>query len=90
MLKSESILCSPRARPALVLTAALLLGACGQRGPLYLPTDPASVGRATLPQVLNPTRTLPDTRAPTSPPAPAGSEAVPENTGTGTASPINQ
>ncbi|MBS0451210.1 MAG: lipoprotein [Proteobacteria bacterium] len=31
------------------------LAGCGQRGPLYLPTDPAAANRATLPQVLLPT-----------------------------------
>lgn len=30
------------------------LGACGQRGPLYLPTDPAAKDRATLPSLLLP------------------------------------
>ncbi|RYY82606.1 MAG: hypothetical protein EOO24_40115 [Comamonadaceae bacterium] len=99
MLKSESILCSAPARPALAITAALLLGACGQRGPLYLPTEPAAVGRATLPQVLNPLRSTPaapatpvapGTRAATEPPVPAGSDAEPASTGTGTASPVNQ
>ena len=30
------------------------LAGCGQRGPLYLPTDPAAANRATLPQVLLP------------------------------------
>jgi len=30
------------------------LAGCGQRGPLYLPTDPAAANRATLPQVLVP------------------------------------
>lgn len=33
------------------------LGACGQRGPLYLPTGPAASQRATLPETLTPNRT---------------------------------
>ena len=33
-------------------TAAL--AACGQRGPLYLPTDAAAKNRATLPQTVTP------------------------------------
>jgi len=33
-------------------TTALV--ACGQRGALYLPTDPAAAGRATLPQLMTP------------------------------------
>lgn len=28
------------------------LGGCGQKGPLYFPTDPAAANRATLPTVL--------------------------------------
>lgn len=38
---------------ALALSVAGLSG-CGQKGKLYLPTDPASAGRATLPQTLMP------------------------------------
>jgi predicted small lipoprotein YifL len=30
------------------------VSACGQKGALYLPTDPAAKDRATLPQVLTP------------------------------------
>jgi predicted small lipoprotein YifL len=30
------------------------LTACGQRGPLYLPTTPAAKARATLPELLAP------------------------------------
>ncbi|WP_298705527.1 LPS translocon maturation chaperone LptM [Variovorax gossypii] len=37
----------------LALSAAGLV-ACGQRGALYLPTDPAAAQRATLPQLLTP------------------------------------
>jgi predicted small lipoprotein YifL len=33
---------------------ALVLAACGQKGPLVLPKEPAAQNRATLPQVLNP------------------------------------
>jgi predicted small lipoprotein YifL len=33
------------------------LGACGQRGPLFLPTDTAAHQRATLPQTLTPGQT---------------------------------
>lgn len=35
-------------------TLGVGLAGCGQRGPLYLPTDPAAANRATLPQVLLP------------------------------------
>jgi predicted small lipoprotein YifL len=34
------------------------LTACGQKGPLYLPTDPAAKNRATLPGLL-----VPDSRS---------------------------
>jgi predicted small lipoprotein YifL len=36
------------------------LSACGQKGPLYLPTDPAARNRATLPQTLTPGRNATD------------------------------
>ncbi len=40
----------------LVLGAVVvtLMTACGQKGALYLPTDPAARDRATLPEVLIP------------------------------------
>ena len=38
----------------LALLTMGLLGACGQRGNLVLPTEPAAQNRATLPQVLLP------------------------------------
>ncbi|MBE7940027.1 hypothetical protein IM725_05485 [Ramlibacter aquaticus] len=44
------------ARLCLLLCVGALLGACGQRGPLYIPSGEASAQRATLPQVLNPLR----------------------------------
>jgi predicted small lipoprotein YifL len=51
---------------ALAASAAALasLAACGQRGPLYLPTEPAARDRATLPQTLKPGSA--PTQAPTS------------------------
>ncbi|WP_075807029.1 LPS translocon maturation chaperone LptM [Melaminivora alkalimesophila] len=48
--------------------AVSLLGACGQRGPLYLPTEAAASGRATLPQTLRPDRGAPTAPAPSLPP----------------------
>jgi predicted small lipoprotein YifL len=41
---------------ALAFSAVALLAACGQKGPLFLPTGEAAAGRATLPQTLNPAR----------------------------------
>jgi len=37
-----------------LVAGAAGLVACGQRGALYLPTDPAAAGRATLPQLMTP------------------------------------
>ena len=54
-------------RALLALGAATLLAACGQKGPLFLPTDAAAAGRATLPESV--TETLS--------PAPSGSALVP-------------
>lgn len=61
------------------------LAACGQRGPLYLPTEPAAANRATLPQVLTPGGTP---TAPAPAPRPGASQPTPGGTGTGTADPI--
>jgi predicted small lipoprotein YifL len=58
-------------RLAAILGLAVFLAACGQKGPLYLPTGEAAAARATLPQALNPVQ-------------PA---SAPTNTGTGQANP---
>ena len=34
-----------------------VLAACGQKGPLFLPTGEAAAGRASLPQTLTPSST---------------------------------
>ncbi|QDL39617.1 hypothetical protein EUB48_03775 [Rhodoferax sediminis] len=39
---------------ALTLTVLLTLSACGQKGALFLPTEPAAAQRATLIQTLRP------------------------------------
>jgi predicted small lipoprotein YifL len=52
-------------RLVLALSGVAALAACGQKGPLFLPTGEAAAGRATLPQTLNPTR-------PASAPLPSG------------------
>ena len=39
------------------VVVAATLGACGQQGALYLPTDAAAANRATLPQTLVPKMT---------------------------------
>jgi predicted small lipoprotein YifL len=75
-----TILCSARRVLALAVVMSALAG-CGQRGALYLPTDAAAAGRATLPQVLVPT-------TPTYPTPPLDGQVAPGGTGTGTASPV--
>jgi len=81
---------APKARVRhlrLALAAVLLatLAGCGQKGPLFLPTNPAAANRATLPQTLSPA-------SPTTPTTPASPAAVPAapaaSDATGTASPI--
>ncbi len=49
------------------LVAMLAIAGCGQKGGLYLPTEPAARDRATLPQVLLPATSA----APTAPATPA-------------------
>jgi predicted small lipoprotein YifL len=41
---------------ALAVLGVVLLAGCGQKGPLYLPTGEAAVGRATLPEAVLPSR----------------------------------
>lgn len=48
------------------------LAGCGQKGPLYLPKEPAAAHRATLPQVLTPSTRKGEEEA-AKPPAPASS-----------------
>ncbi|HSV34673.1 MAG TPA: lipoprotein [Ramlibacter sp.] len=60
MLKVYQILVSAHSlRLALAVSGVAALAACGQRGPLYLPTGEAAAGRATLPQILTPTSAQP-------------------------------
>jgi predicted small lipoprotein YifL len=65
-----------------VLVAVMALAACGQKGALFMPTDAAAAGRATLPQSLNPSNNV------TPSPAPATPASAPP--ATGTASPVRQ
>ncbi|MDO5653545.1 MAG: lipoprotein [Brachymonas sp.] len=41
---------------AICSTALLLLAACGQKGDLYIPTEPEAANRATLPRTLFPVK----------------------------------
>ncbi|WP_081682161.1 LPS translocon maturation chaperone LptM [Pseudacidovorax intermedius] len=55
MLNARQILVSASLRQlakVFALAALAALSACGQKGALYLPTEPAAAQRATLPQVL--------------------------------------
>jgi predicted small lipoprotein YifL len=72
----QILVSGPARRLALAAGVVALLCACGQKGALFLPTDPASVGRATLPETIRPA-------AVTTPAAPASAPPA-----TGTASPI--
>lgn len=59
MLKASQIL----VRTFVLATCAAAIAGCGQRGPLYLPSEPEAANRATLPETLNP---VPDFQAPSS------------------------
>ncbi len=67
MLRILKILVTAQALAA----CAALLSACGQKGPLVLPNAPESVGRATLPQTLNPWHTPAGPAVPATAPHPA-------------------
>jgi predicted small lipoprotein YifL len=67
---------------------AMLLAACGQKGDLFLPTDPAAANRATLPQILTPG--IHRGPATTDPSPPAQTPDSAGGRGTGTAAPIRQ
>jgi predicted small lipoprotein YifL len=86
MSRLRSILCSGALPRACAVTAVLAsLAACGQRGPLFIPNDPAAANRATLPQILIPdVRGRPDTPMTTDVPPVTGTGTLP---GTGTANP---
>jgi predicted small lipoprotein YifL len=57
--------------------AALLLAACGQKGPLFLPTGEAAVGRKSLGEVLAPSTAVTTPLGPASAPPPDAGKAVP-------------
>ncbi|PUE52026.1 LPS translocon maturation chaperone LptM [Limnohabitans parvus] len=61
MLKVLKILVTAHA----LVGGAAMLTACGQKGPLVLPSTPESVGRATLPQTLKLWPASPGSNAPT-------------------------
>ena len=66
----------PLARIALAILAAAALSACGQKGPLFIPSTPAAAQRATLPQTVWGGHSAPPA-APATPASGAASAAVP-------------
>jgi predicted small lipoprotein YifL len=85
----QILVSAPPARRCIVLAAlaaSMLLAACGQKGPLFLPTGEAAVGRRTLPQTLTP---VPEAPAPAAS-APASTPTLPAGPSPGTASPVRQ
>ncbi len=72
MLETSRILVRALSLAGLAVIAGglLLLSACGQTGPLYLPTEPAAAHRATLPETVLPgLRKIPAESPPPSDPA---------------------
>ncbi|RYF73636.1 MAG: hypothetical protein EOO22_08575 [Comamonadaceae bacterium] len=63
MLKVRQILVSALA----LVVAGIGTAGCGQRGPLYLPTEPAAANRATLPDLVRPATRTPNDTTPTAP-----------------------
>lgn len=77
MFRVLQILVSAPARRLLAGLALVgLLAACGQKGPLFLPTGEAAAGRLTLPETLAPSTAVVPAQAASAPP-------------TGTAAPIH-
>ena len=65
----QILVSAPPRRLLLKASVVVLLGACGQKGPLFFPNDPAAQGRATLIETIRPaTSTLPASPA-SAPPA---------------------
>jgi predicted small lipoprotein YifL len=69
----------PPVRAAIAAGAIALLAACGQKGPLVLPTGEAAAGRVSLPETLSPSGT-----------AVTPMHAASSNPPSGTASPTRQ
>ncbi|MEJ8854403.1 lipoprotein [Variovorax robiniae] len=78
MLKVSQILVIALGLSSLVVG----ISGCGQRGSLYLPTEPAAANRATLPELV-----IPGSRkAPAASPTPAPAATVPAATDAATES----
>ncbi|MRD47137.1 hypothetical protein GHT07_07590 [Caenimonas koreensis DSM 17982] len=77
-------------RPAQLVLALIVvasLTACGQKGKLYLPQGEAAKDRATLPEIISPSR-APAASASAASPAPAPAPAPASVTPTGQANPV--
>ncbi|MDR0225260.1 MAG: lipoprotein [Burkholderiaceae bacterium] len=90
MLKVQQIL----VRGFALAACAATLAACGQKGPLFMPSAPAAATRATLPQTLG-ISNKPEqaTQAPVAAPLPAGpadASVLESTTSTGTPDPRKQ
>jgi predicted small lipoprotein YifL len=79
MFVSQILVSASLRRRLAAIAALVLVGACGQKGPLYLPSGDAAAGRVSLPQSLN------LAPAPSSAVVPAQAASSPA---TGTASPV--
>jgi predicted small lipoprotein YifL len=66
----------PLRRLALGASVVAMLAGCGQKGPLFIPTDPAAQSRASLTETIRPAAATPPASPASAPPA------------TGTASPL--
>ncbi len=53
----QILVSTPARRRVLACGCVALLAACGQKGPLFLPTGEAAAGRASLPETLTPSST---------------------------------
>jgi predicted small lipoprotein YifL len=69
MLNASRLIGKSTARLLIFGAAVLCIAACGQKGNLYLPTDPAAAQRATLVDTLTPGRP-PASAVPTQPVTP--------------------
>jgi predicted small lipoprotein YifL len=81
---SRILVSVPARRLALAALVVGALAGCGQKGPLFLPSDTAAPTRATLPQTLNPAAST--ANVPTTTPGHPITNGP--STGTGTAQPI--
>jgi predicted small lipoprotein YifL len=53
----QILVSTPARRRVLAAGSLALLAACGQKGPLFLPTGEAAAGRLSLPDTLKPSST---------------------------------